>query len=207
MLKVLRMKDIKSKGNVRNEKDDDIGNLAKDIEKNGLLQPLVVREGKDCKYELIAGHRRLAALKILKEEFVECNVIEAGDADVVRMQMAENIQRKNMSAYELVGIFEKIGKSQAQIARMFNKSPAWVSQQYAAVRELEALYGKDIPEEAKKKSYSAILSNAHDKRTGEAEKINCKGFSVTHKGHCYKLDFDTFEAEKAFKKFIEGYRL
>lgn len=128
MLKVLNMKDIKSKGNIRNEHDEDISELARDIEKNGLLQPLVVRSIGDGKYQLIAGHRRYAALKILNEDFAECNIVDASDSDVLLMQMSENIQRKNMSAWELVEAFKKIGKSQVQIARILNKSPAWVNQ-------------------------------------------------------------------------------
>lgn len=207
MLKLIKLKDLKSIGNVRKEQDEELLELANDIKKNGLLQPIVVREGEGGKYEIIAGHRRFAALKMINEELVECNVIDAGDSEITQLQLVENVQRKNMSAFELVEVFEKLGKTQAQIAKMLNKSQAWVNYQYAAVRELESVYGKYIPEEQKTKSASTIIKETHGKRVGDVKTTSYKGFKVTQKGHQYIIMFDTFEAEKEFKNFIKGFKL
>lgn len=207
MLKLIKLKDIRSKGNVREGNDEDLLELASDISKNGLLQPLVVREIDAGKYELIAGHRRHAALKMLNEELAECNVIDAADNEIIRLQIAENIQRRNMSACELVEVFNKFNKTQAQLAKMFNKSQSWVAQQYMAVRELESVYGRNIPDQEKKKGSMTILRDVKAQRTGEAETINCRGFRVVRKGHDYKITFDTYEAEKEFKKFIGGFKI
>lgn len=207
MLKLIKLKDLKSIGNVRKEQDEELLELANDIKKNGLLQPIVVREGEGGKYEIIAGHRRFAALKMINEELVECNVIDAGDSELTQLQLVENVQRKNMSAFELVEAFEKLGKTQSQIAKILNKSQAWVNYQYAAVRELESVYGKYIPEDQKSKSASAIIKETHSKRVGDVKITSYKGFKVTQKGHQYIIMFDTFEAEKEFKNFIKGFKL
>lgn len=207
MLKLIKLKDLKSIGNVRSEEDEELLELANDIKENGLLQPIVVRTGKEGKYEIIAGHRRFAALKMLNEELVECNVIDAGDSEISQLQLAENVQRKNMSAFELVEAFNKTGKSQGQIAKMLNKSQAWVNYQYAAVRELESVYGKYIPEDQKKKSASAIKKEIKERRTGGTKITSYKGFKITQKGHQYTLVFETFEAEKDFKNFIKSFKL
>ena len=59
--------DIRLHGNVRSKidkKEDSFKELVKDIDQNGLIQPLVVYRVDDT-YYLIAGHRRLEALKEL----------------------------------------------------------------------------------------------------------------------------------------------
>lgn len=47
--------------------EDDITDLCESIQLNGLLQPLVVTPAAEGHYRVIAGHRRLAALKKLAE--------------------------------------------------------------------------------------------------------------------------------------------
>jgi ParB-like chromosome segregation protein Spo0J len=53
------------------EDDPDIQRLAESIEKNGLLEPLVVTEDR----YIVSGHRRHAALCLLGQKFVSCRVL------------------------------------------------------------------------------------------------------------------------------------
>ena len=55
-----------------------IKELADDIKANGQLQPVLVRPLDDGKYFLIAGFRRMDALKVLGAEFADAK-IEAGN--------------------------------------------------------------------------------------------------------------------------------
>ena len=45
---------------------DNIAELASTIEQHGLLQPIILREYEDQKYEIIAGERRFRAIQTLK---------------------------------------------------------------------------------------------------------------------------------------------
>ena len=45
----------------RNFSDDDLHELADSIEKNGIIQPIIVRSIGDERYEIIAGERRFRA--------------------------------------------------------------------------------------------------------------------------------------------------
>lgn len=65
MLKIIDVDKIKSGRNVRNEKDNDILELAESIDRQGLINPILVRKTGPDKYEVIAGHRRLEAVKRL----------------------------------------------------------------------------------------------------------------------------------------------
>lgn len=72
-----------------------IEDLARSIEQNGLINPLSV--DKDC--HLVAGERRLRALKLLGREEVPVIVVPAQKRRAI--QLAENADRKGLTASEL----------------------------------------------------------------------------------------------------------
>ena len=90
-------------GNVRKtDSDKAISELAASIAAHGLLQSLVVRKDKRGKYAVIAGRRRLLALKSLADNGdipasspVACNLLE-DDADATEIGLAENVVREAM---------------------------------------------------------------------------------------------------------------
>jgi DNA modification methylase len=80
--------------------DGDINGLAQDINQLGLLQPIVVRK-KNGGYELIAGARRTAACKQLGKNIVATVVEPKSEIEALKMQMSENLNRKELDRYEL----------------------------------------------------------------------------------------------------------
>ena len=104
--------------------------LAKSIQSEGLLQPIVVRmQGK--KFELIAGERRLRAFEYLNKKTVPARIIEASDASSATLALIENLQRENLNPIdEALGyaslvrdfdltqeaVAERVGKGRASIA-------------------------------------------------------------------------------------------
>jgi ParB/RepB/Spo0J family partition protein len=98
------------------EEPSTIEDLAASIRKNGLLHPITVRpyrarEGDPsgvCRYEIVAGHRRLAALKQLAEARSEGDseilapvmVRDLDDLEARILTYTENADRAGLSAYE-----------------------------------------------------------------------------------------------------------
>ena len=76
----------------------DIATLAKSIQETGLLHPIVVTPMG----ELIAGRRRLEALKSLGWEETPVNVVDLDE--IVEGEFAENIIRKDFTPSEMVAI-------------------------------------------------------------------------------------------------------
>jgi ParB family chromosome partitioning protein len=70
--------------------------LARSIQSEGLLQPIVVRSIAKG-FELIAGERRFRAFKFLKSKTIPCRVIEASDASSASLALIENLQRENLN--------------------------------------------------------------------------------------------------------------
>lgn len=204
--------------NVRSEHDEDIMELAKSIEEHDVLQPLVVRP-KGNRYEIICGHRRYKALKLVGGDIpVPCIVRDdISDSDVVKVQLEENIQRKNMSALELVDAFEKMkaahkGRTKLTneaIAKYLNKTVTWVNNQYFAVRRLDELYGSDreSPERKKAEKYAAgkIITDYQNKKR-EKTKIEKSNFTVEYLGTTIKIKCDTEAArEKILSELKENF--
>ncbi len=97
--------------------NDDIRSLADSIAETGLIQPIVVRKSVtpgdtfrsstlgvtpgDSLYELVAGERRLRAHKLLGLPQIKAVIIEADDADMAVMALAENVDREDLSDYEV----------------------------------------------------------------------------------------------------------
>ena len=109
---------------------EQVEELAKSIQSEGLLQPIVVRE-KNGKFELIAGERRLHAFRHLKLNHIPARIIEASDASSASIALIENLQRENLNPIDealgyasLVRDFdltqeaaaERVGKSRATVA-------------------------------------------------------------------------------------------
>ena len=211
MLKVLEVSQIVQGKNIRSDCDSEIFELAESIERQGLINPIAVKLRKDGKYEVIAGHRRFEAIKRLGYPHVECNILDdLNEEEITLAQIAENVQRKQMSAWELVEVFEDLKKryklTSQQIARKFGKSDAWVCNQYQAVRLLDHEYGGKIPEEAKKKTSGQVKHDVKKKMV-QKELIICEGMKVEVLGHRYNCFCSTNEMENKLRKFIELYEI
>lgn len=72
--------------------------LAKSIGENGLMHPVVVRKLSALRglasYELVAGERRYLATQKLGQEHILARIVEITDAQVIKLQMVENLHRE-----------------------------------------------------------------------------------------------------------------
>lgn len=80
---------------------DKLNELAKSIERDGLIEPIVVRRNA-AGYELIAGERRWRATQQTSQVEILARVVEATDLQARRMCAAENMQRQDLGAVEEV---------------------------------------------------------------------------------------------------------
>ena len=79
---------------------DDIRNLARSIELNGIIQPLIVRSVSMFEYELICGERRLRAAVMAGMSFVPCIIIHCSQRQSIVYILIENLQREDLSYFE-----------------------------------------------------------------------------------------------------------
>ncbi len=113
-----------------------ISELADSIEAHGLIHNLTVRKGKKGKYEVVAGSRRLAALRLLAKEGrlaghtdIPCNVRDA-ESDT-ELSLAENVQREAMHIVDEILSYRQLaedGMAAESIAARFGQSVITVRQ-------------------------------------------------------------------------------
>lgn len=131
---------------------DDIDELKASMAKDGLLQPIVVRKThneKNCppgtpvlhdikhsalpcvRYEVIAGHRRTRAARLLNWAMIEAKVIDADDSRILGLRLTENLQRHDVDPVdEACFIAESMREYKIeapQIAEMLGRSLQWVT--------------------------------------------------------------------------------
>ena len=160
----------------------DMGNLdelAEDIKKNGLINPPVVTP----EYELIAGERRLQAMKNLGYEQVEVRVMSVEDAEhMLNLEINENENRKDFNKTERIEYarqLERIERAKAKEREQAGKAID-PSQNFAQGRTRDLVaekLGIGSGEQYRKEKY--IADNADDEtlKAWNEEKIS------THKAY------------------------
>lgn len=76
--------------------------LAEDIKQNGLIQPIIVRISGVGEYVVIAGERRLKAVRMLNQPKIKAIIAkDYSNEQVGYIQMAENMKRDDLRFYEM----------------------------------------------------------------------------------------------------------
>lgn len=74
--------------------------LAKSIEANGVLQPMLVRPMEDGTYQLVAGERRWRASRMAGLTTVPVIIREMSDEQAMQISLIENLQREDLNPIE-----------------------------------------------------------------------------------------------------------
>ena len=87
-----------------------IEELAQSIKKNGLIQPIAVRPGKNNAYEIIAGERRWLAAQKAGLHDVPVIVLKLNDTQSLELAIIENIQREDLNSIEEAKGYDRLMK-------------------------------------------------------------------------------------------------
>lgn len=116
--------------------EEDINELADNIAKQGLLQPITVRVFGNGDFEIVCGERRYRAMSKLNAanpaEYptIAAIVREMTDAEAFDAMITENLQRKDVDPMEeafAFGQLIKLGNTAEEIALRFGKSIRFVN--------------------------------------------------------------------------------
>jgi len=110
--------------------EDKIKELSQSIEKNGLLQPIVVTKNSGT-YLLIAGERRLRATKLANLSTIKAVVIDVDNNKLRELALIENIQRDDLNiievAYSYAGLINDFNITHDELATLVSKSRSSIS--------------------------------------------------------------------------------
>lgn len=80
--------------------EDKIDELAQTIRTHGMIQPIVVRECEDGKFEIIAGERRWRAAQKLGWTDIPAIIKNLNDTETASVALIENLQREELTPIE-----------------------------------------------------------------------------------------------------------
>ena len=108
-----------------------LSELALSIKNVGLLEPIIVRPLQDG-YEIISGHRRYEAFKLLGMIRITCHIIDVDDKEAYEISLIENLQQKSMNPLEEASAFKKYVHTfgwggESDLAKRIGKSQEYVS--------------------------------------------------------------------------------
>jgi len=100
--------------------EDKLAELANSVKASGVVQPIVVRPGKDGRYTLITGERRWLASKLAGKATIPSIVREVSNVQAMEMTIVENLQRADLNPMEQAHAFSRLIKdfhmTQEQVA-------------------------------------------------------------------------------------------
>lgn len=136
---------------------NELSELVQSIEKNGLLQPILVTQNKDATYTILAGHRRAEAFKVLGREKIPSMLKNSvSKQDMAVFAMAENAVRVDLNPIEFALSMQHllnqgIAESQNKLAEHIGLSKGHVSKLMSILK-----LPSEIIERVKKDRYSIV---------------------------------------------------
>ena len=124
---------------------DDISELADSIKANGLIQPLTVK-AEDDHYVLIAGERRLRAMRSLGYLSAPCIILDVSDRNSAVLALVENIQRKDLQFFDEAEAIAKLldfyGMTQEDAAIRLGKNQSTIANKLRLLKLSDELRSK-----------------------------------------------------------------
>ena len=205
----LPIKDIElTENNTRGSYDEkSITELAGSIEKNGVLQPIIVMSAdseSDFEYRLICGHRRYKAAKQAGLRDIPANFIETvSDEEILELQITENLERKDVHPLDEAQAFKKLLHNEhtiADIAEKFVKSWTYIAHRLKLLELIEPIK-KDFFEGKLPIGHAVLLARSsketQEKMHDEAENGFFNRGYGTYSDLKDNIEDDTYKLSKA----------
>jgi ParB family chromosome partitioning protein len=138
--------------------EEELQELAQSIRHLGVVQPVVVRpvEGREARYELVAGERRLRAARMAGIATIPAVVRQTDDVGSLEIALAENVARQDLNgieeAHAFAALVDEFGLTHERIAELVGKSRVAVTN---TLRLLE------LPEDVQDMVEQGMLSEGH----------------------------------------------
>lgn len=120
---------------------DELEGLAQSIRQNGILQPVTVRrrtDGKNVKFELVAGERRLRAARLVGLTKIPAIETDADEKSSAVLSLIENLQRQDLNFFEeaeaVQRLVEKYSMSREEAANKLGRAQSTLSNKLRLLR-------------------------------------------------------------------------
>jgi len=123
--------------------DEKIDELMQTIRTHGIVQPIVVREFENGKFEIIAGERRWRAVKKLGWDTIPAIIKDFNDTETASVALIENLQREELSpleeAYAYARLLELHNLTQEALAQRLGKGQSTIANKLRLLKLPESI--------------------------------------------------------------------
>jgi ParB family chromosome partitioning protein len=130
--------------------------LKTSIQEVGFLQPIVVRDSGNGRYELVMGERRWRAAQAVGRDTIPAIIRDTRDDAMLRDALLENIHRANLNPLEEAAAYqqllEEFGATHEELARRIGRSRPQISN---TIRLL------NLPAPVQRRVAAGVLSAGH----------------------------------------------
>lgn len=162
--------------------EESLASLADSIKAQGIMQPILVREIGDERYEIIAGERRWRASQLAGLQQVPVLVRDIPDESALAMALIENIQRENLNPIEeaqgIKRLIDEFDMTHQLAAEAVGRSRAAVTNLLRLLNLLPAVQNMLMQGEIEMGHARALLALDGAKQVMAAEQVAAKGLSV-----------------------------
>ena len=143
--------------------------LAQSIRIKGVLQPILVRQtdGREKKFELVAGERRLRASKLAGFDRIPAIVRDIEEDDLLETALIENIQRDDLNPIEESRAYRNLllehGYTQDDLAKRVGKTRSTIANALRLLRLPESIQ-QDVASNRMSAGHARTLIAVHNEK-------------------------------------------
>lgn len=188
--------------------------LAVSIKEHGVIQPIIVRNVQNGKYEIIAGERRYKASALAGLTKIPAIIRNLDDKESSKVALLENLQRKNLNAIEEAKTYQKILEldemTQEELAKTMGKSQSAVANKLRLLNLSEDVQDAILKEQISERHARALLNVPDSKKQKELlkkiidEKISVRKLEEEINNLYPKEKTENNEIEQATNGFLNN---
>lgn len=145
--------------------------LALSIREHGVIQPIIVRNVSNGKYEIIAGERRYKASALAGLTKIPTLIRNLDDKESSKVALLENLQRRNLNPVEEARTLQKILEldqmTQEELAKSMGKSQSSVANKLRLLNLPDEVLDALLKEQISERHARALLNVPDSKKQKE----------------------------------------
>ena len=145
--------------------------LALSIREHGVIQPIIVRNVSNGKYEIIAGERRYKASALAGLTKIPALIRNLDDKESSKVALLENLQRRNLNPVEEARTLQKILEldqmTQEELAKSMGKSQSSVDNKLRLLNLPDEVLDALLKEQISERHARALLNVPDSKKQKE----------------------------------------
>ena len=189
-------------------KEIELQELSESIKQQGIMQPLLIRQISEGKYEIIAGERRFRAAGMAGLETVPALIKDVDDQTAAAMALIENMQRQDLNPLEeadgLARLISDFGFTHEQAAKVVGKSRSAVSNLLRLTQLSKPVQTLLMAGDIDMGHARAMLNVPTARQIGLAQRVAAQGLSVRE---AEKLANQIIQASKKNPDAIEKVKI